>query len=71
MNLSEHLAEKPDITRSTTMDASKIATKGGHSDKSGLSKLTKIATLLPKSSTIKMKRKRLFKKNCDSRPVER
>lgn len=38
-------------------------------DKSNLNKLSKIATLLPKGNTIKdtmkIKRKRLFKKNCE------
>lgn len=55
--------------------ALKVAAKNENCDKSGLAKLSKIATLLPKSGTIKgtmkLKRKRLFKKNCDPCPIER
>uniref|UniRef100_A0A6G1SLE1 MICAL-like protein 1 n=1 Tax=Aceria tosichella TaxID=561515 RepID=A0A6G1SLE1_9ACAR len=55
----------------TNNTTAQIVSKGEGCDKKGIARLSKIATLLPRGDTIKMKRKRLFKKNCDSRPVER
>lgn len=73
MNIVDHLAELSDKKR--VNNSPDITVKNENCDKSSLAKLSKIATLLPKSGTIKgtikIKRKRLFKKNCDSRPIER
>lgn len=74
MNLSEHLHEKPSGLSSsnpTTPLPSSNGTKKENCDKITLNKFSKIATLLPKSNTlkgtIKIKRKRLFKRNHESK----
>lgn len=55
--------------------ADSTSAKNESCDKGSLTKFSKIATLLPKSGTIKktikIKRKRLFKKNTNSHALER
>jgi hypothetical protein len=70
LNISEYPRDGLDKKHANDA-AAQIVSKGETCDKKGIARLSKIATLLPRSDSIKMKRKRLFKKNCDSRSIER
>ena len=80
MNISNKESADSESTiveiKTDTNAVSKVPIKNGNCDKSsGVlgNKLSKMATLLPKGGTLKgtmkLKRKRLFKK-CETRPIE-